>query len=213
MRDGILISTGFFPMKKPPSGKKPPRHPPPLITPEDMALWRAVTEDVTPIKQKRPSPPDTPPVHVPRKNQTISSAPSVSPPILDPARVPARAPTRAKDLDRRTKDKLVKGKMDIEGKLDLHGMTQAQAHEALSRFILKSHQAGKRCVLVITGKGKKNVHSEEDSHHTRGILRRRLPEWISHPALHDLVLSIETAQPKHGGAGAVYLYLRRTRSD
>jgi DNA-nicking Smr family endonuclease len=103
--------------------------------------------------------------------------------------------------------------MDIEGKLDLHGMTQAQAHEALSQFILKSHQAGKRCVLVITGKGGQNTGDEEERGQTRGILRRRLPEWISHPALHDLVLSMETAQPKHGGSGAVYLYLRRTRPD
>lgn len=193
-------------MKKPPGGKKPPLHQTPKISPEDADLWHAVTKDVIPIKKKSLPPPETPPVQVHKKNQTISSSPSyVSPPI-------SRS-VRAKDLDRRTKEKLVKGKMDIEGKLDLHGMTQAQAHEALSRFILKSHQAGKRCVLVITGKGKKNAHSEEESQNTRGILRRRLPEWISHPDLHDLVLSIETAQPKHGGAGAVYLYLRRTRSD
>jgi DNA-nicking Smr family endonuclease len=192
-------------MKKPPGGKKPPRPPVPQITPEDMALWRTVTEDVTPIKQKPVPAADTHAVQAQRKNQTILSSSPIS--------RPARAPARAKDLDRRTKDKLVKGKMEIEGKLDLHGMTQARAYEALSRFILTSHQAGKRCVLVITGKGNKNTHSEEQSDQTRGILRRRLPEWISHSALHDLVLSMETAQPKHGGSGAVYLYLRRTRSD
>ncbi|MBN8520508.1 MAG: Smr/MutS family protein [Alphaproteobacteria bacterium] len=190
--------------------KKPPRPPAPQITPEEMALWRTVTEDVTPIKQKPISAADTHAVQAQRKNQTILSSPSF---VSSPISPPARSPARAKDLDRRTKDKLVKGKMEIEGKLDLHGMTQARAYEALLRFILTSHQAGKRCVLVITGKGNKNTHSEEQSDQARGILRRRLPEWISHPALHDLVLSVETAQPKHGGSGAVYLYLRRTRSD
>jgi len=149
------------------------------------------------------------------KPQTSAAPPSVPPPSVP---VPA-AP--GKDIDRRTAQKLKRGKIPVEAKLDLHGMTQRQAHEALNGFIARAYGAGKRCVLVVTGKGRKSfdlgrfredsdLYSEERPK-APGILRQRVPEWLHMPPNGHLVLRVLPAQPKDGGDGALYVYLRRQR--
>lgn len=114
-------------------------------------------------------------------------------------------------LDRRTEEKLRKGKFTIEGKLDLHGLTQAEAHEALNKFIEFSIVNQRRCILVITGKGKSKISSDSWLPPSKGILKQRVPEWLSSPPLNRYILKFMTAQPKDGGSGALYVYLKRQR--
>ena len=127
-------------------------------------------------------------------------------------------------LDRRTAQRLTRGQLPIEARLDLHGMRQTEAHTALNRFIAQSYGSGKRCVLVITGKGKKKFnlgrfyHDDPDDHFTGehtsrpGVLRENVPQWLSRPPNGHLVLRTAPARPKDGGDGALYVYLRRKKN-
>lgn len=110
-----------------------------------------------------------------------------------------------------------RGKMEIEGTLDLHGRTREEAHRALRHFITARQAAGKRCVLVITGKGRTARPDDLHDHGHRftmpersGILHRLVPQWLSEPELALHVVAFHPAQPKHGGDGALYVYLRRS---
>ena len=104
-------------------------------------------------------------------------------------------------IDRANAERLKRGRHDIEARLDLHGLTQSEAHRALSGFVIDSQAAGRRCVLVITGRGRLGG----------GILRAAVPRWLAEPGLRRHLLGIAQAQPHHGGGGALYLLLRRTR--
>lgn len=156
---------------------------------DDNDLWHEMTEDVTPLSN---APRDRPTTIRTQKPLPNISRDSIKPPVL-------ASKMQAKDLDRRTDQKLSRGKMAIEGRLDLHGLSQEQAHLALTPFILSSQALQKRCVLIITGKGK-------------GILRDQLPIWLNQAPLTNLVLKATNAQPKDGGSGAFYVYLRRDRT-
>jgi DNA-nicking Smr family endonuclease len=101
-------------------------------------------------------------------------------------------------VDKRTADRLKKGRMDIEDRLDLHGMSREAAHRATSGFITSARLSGKRCVLIVTGKGK-------------GILQSELPRWLNMPEMRSRILSFSHARPKDGGTGAVYVLLKRDR--
>jgi len=121
---------------------------------------------------------------------------------------------RVAGLDRRTAERLRKGQYPVEARLDLHGMNQEQAHRALALFIRQCHAAGKRCVLVITGKGGRQRASADGPYvnpEPPGVLRRKAPEWLRQADLAPLVLSIAGATPAHGGAGAFYVLLKRRR--
>jgi DNA-nicking Smr family endonuclease len=106
-------------------------------------------------------------------------------------------------IDRANAERLKRGLHKIEARLDLHGMTQAEAHQALTGFIQASRDAGRRCVLVITGRGL--------GPNGPGVLKNAVPRWLQEPALRHHVLAWAAAQPHHGGAGAAYLLLRRRR--
>jgi DNA-nicking Smr family endonuclease len=108
-------------------------------------------------------------------------------------------------LGRRARSQLLRGKRQIEARLDLHGMTQARAHHALSDFLRHAHLDGLTLVLVITGKGKIGSKSE------RGILRRQVPQWLSQPEFRTLVVGFEEAHIGHGGEGALYVRIRRPK--
>jgi DNA-nicking Smr family endonuclease len=117
-------------------------------------------------------------------------------------------------LDKRTAERLRKGKMDIDGKLDLHGLTRAEAHRRLRSFITAQQIQGKRCVLVITGKGSSRQKTDDApfmAPERIGVLREAVPKWLTAPDLRHLVIDIRNAQPKHGGSGALYVLLRRSR--
>jgi DNA-nicking Smr family endonuclease len=125
--------------------------------------------------------------------------------ILMPA--PKTEPPKAKGggLDRATDEKLRRGQMKIEGRIDLHGLNQVEAQEDLTDFILRSNERGRRCVLVITGKGARSAEQG-------GVLRRKVPEWLGLAPLNALVLQHYPAKPQHGGAGAFYVLLRRKKN-
>jgi len=116
-------------------------------------------------------------------------------------------------LDKRSAERLRRGQMSIEGRLDLHGHTQADAHRALDAFIAGSYRAGRRCVLIITGKGaaRNDLEGSYMPDRDSGVLRRNLPRWLGEGPVRQMVLRIETARPQHGGEGAYYVLLRRKR--
>ncbi len=111
-------------------------------------------------------------------------------------------------MDRKAFMRMSRGKLVPEARIDLHGMTLAEAQPALVGFILSSHASARRLVLVITGKGRP---ADGDAFRRRGILRHQVPDWLRMPPLAGLVLDIREAHFRHGGAGALYVYLRRTR--
>ena len=121
------------------------------------------------------------------------------PPVHYPPPLTADRPA---GLDRANAERLKRGKHRIEARLDLHGMTQSEAHGALLGFIRGARAEGKRCVLVITGRGAVGG----------GILRSAVPRWLNEAELRPHLLAIATAQQRDGGGGALYVMLRRTRS-
>ncbi|OUS37835.1 DNA mismatch repair protein MutS [Rhodobacterales bacterium 56_14_T64] len=113
-------------------------------------------------------------------------------------------------MDKKAFTRMKRGKLRPEGKLDLHGMRVDSAHPALTRFILSAQASGKRLVLVVTGKGKDR--DEPGPIPTpRGVLRHQVPQWLALSPLAQAVLQITPAHISHGGTGAYYVYLRRTR--
>jgi DNA-nicking Smr family endonuclease len=169
---------------------------------EDRALWRRAMEDVARIKPARPAPElkaAEPPPEPPRTRKPRVAAPSPKPAPALPALRPGASP----GVDRRTAEKLRKGRLGVEARLDLHGLMQDEAHRALDRFIVRTHEQGLRTVLVITGKG--GIGG------VRGVLKEAVPRWLNEAPLRPRVLSCSWAQPKDGGAGALYVLLRRQR--
>ena len=120
------------------------------------------------------------------------------------AKLPDLAPGVAPGVDRRSAERLRRGERQIEARLDLHGMTQDEAHRALNAFLDRAEHAGWRCVLVITGKGRPGTSAA-------GVLRAAVPRWLNEAPNRARLLAIAAAQPKDGGAGAMYLLLRRKR--
>ena len=111
-------------------------------------------------------------------------------------------------MDYRLHKAMTRGKLTPEARLDLHGMTLNEAHAELNHFILGAQARGKRMVLVITGKGK----PDEDIGpipRFRGLLRHQVPQWLTQAPLGGVVMQVVPAHLRHGGMGALYVYLRR----
>ena len=124
---------------------------------------------------------------------------------LRPLPAQGAAPIR---MDRKSFQKMKRGKSVPEARLDLHGMNVATAHGALAGFILSAQAKGKRLVLVITGKGR--VTDDAGPIPARpGILRQQVPQWLGLAPLSSAVLQVSEAHQRHGGSGAFYVYLRR----
>jgi len=161
----------------------------------DKSLWQSVTKDVTPLNAQKYS--STKENKEPR-HTTREVAKET---IIQPH-------SKSNEVDHQTARRLKRGKIPIEGRLDLHGMTQTQAFDALQRLIPMAYGQRKRCILVITGKGTRRSSNEEFK---TGILKQKVPEWLNEPPLGQFVLKLQTAQIKDGGEGALYVYLRRQR--
>jgi DNA-nicking Smr family endonuclease len=129
---------------------------------------------------------------------------------------PVQSQSGQTQLDRRTDDKLRRGKLPIEARLDLHGMTREAARHALAQFLRESYDGGKRCVMVITGKGALGVDRDNHAHEDQtapGVLRRSVPEWLAAPPLSDIVIRHYPARARDGGDGALYVLLKRRRQS
>ena len=191
------------------------------LSAEERALWEQAARALKPLKGKAR-------VHGSRGEDAQPSAPrapappgapwkGAAPPARAAAKTPAPlAPPPLADLDRRKARRIGSGKIEIEGRIDLHGMRQAEAHSALRRFLARSHAADRRWVLVITGKGTPLRRSGEDEDDLvgvregeRGVLKRNVPRWLEEPELRSLVVGYTTAAIRHGGEGALYVQLRR----
>jgi len=166
---------------------------------EETALFRAAMHDVKPLRRRRRAKAERakPAEDVAPKPRAEASPPVV--PRVAPMAKPAVPPNPG--LDRRTAERLRKGDIAIERRIDLHGMTQEDAHASLDRFVRQCWKDGKRMLLVITGKGSVG----------EGVLRRGVPRWLASGEHAAHLLKIETAQPRHGGGGAFYVLLRRQR--
>ena len=159
------------------------------VTAEETKLWRTSMRNVTPY-HPTPPPPEEPPAP-PAPLAAIDSSPVTRAPM------PASRPN---GIDRQTFKQLAKGERTVEAVIDLHGMTLQAAHAALRRFVELQAGIGKRCLLVITGKGGPDRPSK---------LRQEVPLWLE--TWSPPVLAVTSAQPKHGGAGALYVLLQRRR--
>jgi DNA-nicking Smr family endonuclease len=180
------------------------------VTPDELELWRHVAQSVRPIKSKRrpAAPKDETPSAPPSKTKAAKpvapvAAPAPKPKPGAPAKPHELTHGLSHGIDRRQAERFRKGKLPIEGKIDLHGRTQRDAHDDLLAFLKRAHGAGKRCVLVVTGKGMTTAKI--------GILRQAVPRWLNEPAFRPLVLAFDYAEPQHGGEGALYVLLKRVR--
>jgi DNA-nicking Smr family endonuclease len=191
-------------MKRPPLILDPPRRKR-TLSDEEQALWESVARQIKPLRKKHRAitAPTTPPSAEARAAAKIAVHPKPVASTVAPPKKPSTPPLAP--LGRRERSQLSKGRKEIEARLDLHGMTQARAHRALSGFLHRAHGEGLTFVLVITGKGKVGAESE------RGVLRRQVPQWLSHPEFRTLVVGFEEAHIGHGGAGALYVRIRRSR--
>ena len=188
---------------------------------QDLELFHRVLVDVTPLRPETASQPSagstTPPkVEKPVKKTTrTKTEPPLKPTVKEAARPAVLAdhgPGRAPGLDRRSALRLKRGKTEIDGRIDLHGMTQEQARSALTGFVISGHRHDRRCLLVITGKGRRPACDDTDVWSAEpGILRQRAPRWLEEPPLVGCVLAYSPAQPEHGGSGALYVLLKRRR--
>jgi DNA-nicking Smr family endonuclease len=172
------------------------------LSDDERALWDTVTRAVAPLRKRKPKKSDEPLVTAAapppaRPTRAVKAAPAVPP--------KTHAPPPLVPLGRRTRSRLARGSEPIDDRIDLHGMTQADAHAALAHFLRRSQHHGARVVLVITGKGARGA----DMGSERGVLRRQVPHWLESAALRPLVIGFESAGVTHGGAGALYVRLRR----
>lgn len=171
------------------------------LKPDDQALWSAVTRSIAPLKKRKAKIVSPPPVsQIAGINKKTASKYRLVP--APPVKVLARPAPRLAPLDRRTKKKLARGSKSIDARLDLHGMTQDEAHHALRRFLRRAQGADARFVLVITGKGSRGEG---------GVLKRQAPLWLGLPDFRDYVAGFESAHIGHGGEGALYVQMRRAR--
>ncbi len=171
---------------------------------EDETLWRSAMQEVKPLKKDAHPEEIGEPAGEPEDTAT-KTQPSKTPDI-------PKEPPPAAGIDRRTEEKLRQGKFSIEGRLDLHGHTQAQAHNELIQFIERGFERGQRCLLVITGKGSIGGREEGGWYESEpGVLKREVPRWLTEGPLAGKVITFTQAQPKHGGEGALYVYLRRKK--
>ncbi len=171
----------------------------------DLRLWKKFTEDIQPLRWEKPDP-------EPEMAPEATAQPKPRPREHMPAPSQGRLPG-GHEIDGNTDERLRKGKLPIEGTLDLHTMTQDQAEKALIDFILTAYARKQRCLNIITGKGlSRNEGEHEDwMKPKRGILKARLPEWLSKLPLSEIVLKHYPAPRELGGEGARLIYLRRKR--
>jgi DNA-nicking Smr family endonuclease len=179
------------------------------LSTEERELWAKITRSVAPLRHRRPSAAAAAIPASPGPSARKAHAPAaVRTAPVTRAGAGKPSPTQAsplESLDRRLKQRLARGTQTIDGRLDLHGKTQNEAHAALIRFLRRAQRDGARFVLVITGKGGRGRDAGEGG----GVLKRQVPLWLHLPDLRPYVAGFETAHVGHGGEGALYVRIRK----
>lgn len=171
------------------------------LSEDERVLWRTIARGIIPLRGRRVEREEgegsSPPAAAVKARPMQPAPITVQSPSIQPS--PSLAP-----IDRRTKQKLARGTTSIDGRIDLHGMTQTQAHAALARFLRLAQARDAKLVLVITGKGGLGGDG-------RGVLRRQVPLWLEGAEFRSLVIGFDAAGVGHGGEGALYVRVRRGR--
>ena len=173
------------------------------LSDEEIELWAEVAKSVarrrgaTLPALTRPKPPPSP---------EPAPATPAAPKTADKP-TPKPGPLPLAPIERRLKRDLSRGRAVIDDAVDLHGLNQAEAHQALRGFLSAAQARGERLVIVVTGKGRAGASWIDEP----GVLKRLAPHWLRAPDLRHIVLGFEEAQRHHGGAGALYVRLRRAR--
>ncbi len=194
------------PSRRPPSKPGQP-------TADETALWEQVTKSVTELPSRRNT------VFLKEEARTVADPAATAEkaakkpvakqtPKAPPAKPPAPRPADLRlgersGIDRSNARRLQRGQMALEDRLDLHGLSKEQAQRQLIAFISRAVQQNLRHVLVITGKGRDG----------QGVLRHEVPLWLKDAPLAGYINAISQAQPQDGGAGALYIRLKRQRGD
>jgi DNA-nicking Smr family endonuclease len=186
---------------------------------DERALWDDVMRDVRRLRGAKAARPKA-------EKKRTARVPVESPALPAPVRPTVVAPSAAKPkktappafvIDGATAERLKRGKVEPDATLDLHGLTQAQAHARLVSFVKRAHEHAYRCILIVTGKGSLRPARDETAgfvmpeRSNAGVLRVMVPRWLEEDALRALVVGVQGAHQRHGGAGAIYVYLRRKR--
>lgn len=200
---------------------------------DDKAVWAIVAGGIEPLKKAKsrvhPSVEDqaddanerqTGKSAKQSKSTTEATQPSEEPrqPKVVADSIKAKLSTQPiVGFDRKKARKVRSGRVQIEARIDLHGMRQSKAHAELRAFLHRCYARKLQWVLVITGKGSSRREDEDSEHfdmwsrRESGVLRRNVPRWLEEPDLRPLIISYTTAAPQHGGEGALYIHLRRAK--
>lgn len=173
-----------------------------VLTQDERVLWKTFTRAIEPLRASTlvTPEPEEELAAAARAAPAAKGAAAAPPAQAGPAPSPPLAP-----LGRRLRARVARGKEAIDARLDLHGLTQAQAHSALLHFLRNASARDKRLVLVITGKGGRGEGE-------RGVLKRQVPQWLGLPEFRAFVIGFEDAHVGHGGEGALYVRIRRSKS-
>lgn len=205
-------------MKKP-LGKDRRRH----LGDDEAEVWDHAARSVAPLKRakgrvhaageladeiERPRP------KAGSQSRAAHEKVSAKPAVAEPKAAARKTAPPIADFDRKKVKRLRSGRMEIEGRVDLHGLRQDEAHGALRAFLHRAQGKGWRWVLIITGKGKISSTPDDEPFdmtrdRSRGVLKRNVPRWLEEPDLRGLVVSYTTAAIGHGGEGALYVHLRK----
>lgn len=191
------------------------------LRPEELELWKQVARTAQPLPDRlkaHPKPPVEPAMPTPRPAErnaplpafTLGEKAAHTETHVFPRTTADRLRAAPVNMDAKAYQRLKRGKLKPDARIDLHGMTLAQAHPALNRFVMEGYARGYRLVLVITGKGAP-PDPYDPAPRPRGVLKQQVPLWLGMAPLAGAVLQVSEAHLKHGGAGAYYVYLRKPR--
>ncbi len=191
-----------------------------FLSEEDKELWNKISDSTNPLDQKQrnrvsatePLKQSPKKIHKADKTNKIENSVQNLSSKTQTANKPSKKSPEITQIDRKKIRKLVTEQIEIQATLDLHGYRQEEAHQALKSFIRTSQARNHRYVLVVTGKGSRKTSSQgfwDDIE--PGVLKRNVPVWLSEPDLKDYIVSYSTAQPKHGGDGALYIHIRKAK--
>lgn len=180
------------------------------LTDAEITLWLSVAETVRPREGARlpavpPAPAPAAPPPAPMADGAPGRAPFL-PPYIPPFATARAGPLPLAPIEKRLRQRITRGQVEIDAAIDLHGLTQPEAHAALVGFLRARAAGGARLLLVVTGKGRPRLGSDTGE---TGVLRRAVPHWLRADELRGIVMGFEDAGLPHGGLGALYVRLRR----